>query len=50
MPSAAEARGLILVVEDEPAIADVIRMNLAKAGYGVHVEADGNVRSPRCAT
>ena len=41
MPSATDARGLILVVEDEPAIADVIRMNLAKAGYGVHVEADG---------
>ena len=34
-------RGLILVVEDEPAIADVIRMYLAKAGYGVHVERDG---------
>lgn len=42
MPSATDARGLILVVEDEPAIADVIRMNLAKAGYGVHVEGDGN--------
>jgi DNA-binding response OmpR family regulator len=35
------ARGLIMVVEDEPAIADVIRLNLAKAGYGVHVERDG---------
>jgi DNA-binding response OmpR family regulator len=34
-------RGLILVVEDEPAIADIIRMYLAKAGYGVHVERDG---------
>jgi DNA-binding response OmpR family regulator len=32
----------VLVVEDEPAIADVIRLNLAKAGYGVHVEHDGN--------
>jgi two-component system, OmpR family, response regulator MtrA len=34
-------RGLVLVVEDEPAIADVIRLNLARAGYGVHVERDG---------
>jgi DNA-binding response OmpR family regulator len=32
---------LVLVVEDEPAIADVIRLNLAKAGYGVQVESDG---------
>jgi DNA-binding response OmpR family regulator len=35
-------RGLVLVVEDEPAIADVIRRNLANAGYGVHVEHDGD--------
>jgi DNA-binding response OmpR family regulator len=34
-------RGLVLVVEDEPAIADLIRLNLSKAGYGVHVERDG---------
>jgi DNA-binding response OmpR family regulator len=34
-------RGLILVVEDEPAIADVLRLNLAKAGFGVHLAADG---------
>jgi DNA-binding response OmpR family regulator len=37
-----EPRGLILVVEDEPAIADVIRLNLARAGYGVHVEHQGD--------
>ena len=36
------ARGLILVAEDEPAIAEVIRLNLAKAGYGVHVEPTGD--------
>jgi DNA-binding response OmpR family regulator len=36
------ARGLILVVEDEAAIADVIRMYLAKAGYGVQVERAGD--------
>jgi two-component system response regulator MtrA len=35
-------RGLVLVVEDEAAIADIIRMNLAKAGYGVHVERSGD--------
>lgn len=34
-------RGLVLVVEDESAIADVIRMNLARAGFGVHIERDG---------
>jgi DNA-binding response OmpR family regulator len=34
-------RGLIMVVEDEAAIADVIRLNLLKAGYGVHIERDG---------
>ena len=39
-PDGAE-RGLIMVIEDESAIADVIRMNLAKAGYGVHIERDG---------
>ena len=35
------ARGLILVVEDEAPIAEVIRLNLAKAGFGVHLERDG---------
>jgi DNA-binding response OmpR family regulator len=35
-------RGLILVIEDESAIADVIRLNLAAAGYGVHVEHTGD--------
>jgi DNA-binding response OmpR family regulator len=35
-------RGLILVVEDEAAIADVIRLNLLAAGYGVHVEHTGD--------
>jgi DNA-binding response OmpR family regulator len=41
MSSDGSERGLIMVVEDEPAIADVMRLNLAKAGYGVHVERDG---------
>jgi DNA-binding response OmpR family regulator len=35
-------RGLVLVIEDEAAIADVIRLNLAKAGYGVHIERSGD--------
>jgi DNA-binding response OmpR family regulator len=37
-----KARGLVLIVEDEPAIADLIRLNLARAGYGVHVEHHGD--------
>ena len=41
MPPDASARGLVLVVEDDPAIADVIRINLASAGYGVQIERDG---------
>ena len=41
MPSDPSARGLIVVVEDETAIAEVIRLNLAKAGFGVHLERDG---------
>jgi DNA-binding response OmpR family regulator len=34
-------KGLILVVEDGVAIAELIRMNLAKSGFGVHLERDG---------
>ncbi|WP_375492976.1 response regulator [uncultured Jatrophihabitans sp.] len=41
-PRDSRARGLVLIVEDEPAIADVVRLNLAKAGYGVHVEQHGD--------
>ena len=37
-----DTHGLILVVEDEKAIADLQRMYLAKAGFGVHVVHDGN--------
>jgi two-component system, OmpR family, response regulator MtrA len=35
------ARGLVVVAEDEPAIADVERMYLADAGFGVHLTRDG---------
>ncbi|HAM26821.1 MAG TPA: DNA-binding response regulator [Microbacteriaceae bacterium] len=36
-----QSRGLIVVVEDERAIADLERLYLAEAGFGVHVESDG---------
>ncbi|WBB78625.1 response regulator transcription factor [Micromonospora sp. WMMD882] len=34
-------RGLVLVVEDEAAIADLLRLYLTRDGFGVHVERDG---------
>jgi two-component system OmpR family response regulator len=34
-------KGLVLVVEDEHPIADLVRMYLARDGFGVHVEHDG---------
>ena len=34
-------KGLVLVVEDEPAIAELQRMYLTREGFGVHVERDG---------
>jgi two-component system response regulator MtrA len=34
-------RGLVLVVEDEPAIADLLRLYLAREGFTVRVETDG---------
>jgi DNA-binding response OmpR family regulator len=37
-----DARGLVLVAEDEPAIADLERLYLADAGFGVHVERNGH--------
>ncbi|MHC6229994.1 response regulator [Arthrobacter sp. MMS24-T111] len=43
-PTAAGAppsRGLVLIVEDERAIADVQRIYLSRAGFGVHVETTG---------
>jgi DNA-binding response OmpR family regulator len=36
-----DSKGLVLVVEDERAIADLVRLYLARDGFGVHVEADG---------
>ena len=33
--------GLVLVVEDEPAIADLVRLYLTRDGFGVHLERDG---------
>jgi DNA-binding response OmpR family regulator len=37
-----EAKGLVLVVEDERPIADLVRLYLSRDGYGVHVEHDGS--------
>jgi len=34
-------KGLVVVAEDEAAIADIERLYLSEAGYGVHVEHDG---------
>ena len=36
------SKGLVLVVEDEQAIADIERRYLSREGYGVHVEPDGD--------
>jgi DNA-binding response OmpR family regulator len=36
-----ESKGLIVIVEDERAIADLQRLYLSEAGFGVHVERDG---------
>ena len=33
--------GLVLVVEDEPAIADLVRLYLTRDGFGVYLERDG---------
>ncbi len=34
-------RGLVVVVEDEPSLADVARLYLVEAGFGVHLSWDG---------
>src|SRR5690242_10996452 len=36
------AKGLVLVGEDERAIADLVRLYLTRDGFGVHVEHDGD--------
>src|SRR3954463_13535290 len=37
----AAGRGLVLVVEDEAAIAEVIELYLRRDGFGVQIESDG---------
>ena len=37
----ADARGLVLIVEDDPAIADLVQRYLLREGFGVHLETDG---------
>ncbi len=34
-------RGLVLVAEDDPSIAEIERLYLSRAGYGVHLSRDG---------
>ena len=36
-----QSKGLVLVVEDERAISDLLRMYLSREGFGVHVATDG---------
>jgi DNA-binding response OmpR family regulator len=36
-----ETRGLVLVVEDDPAIAELVTLYLRRDGFGVQVESDG---------
>jgi DNA-binding response OmpR family regulator len=38
---ASAGKGLVLVVEDDRNIADLVRLYLARDGFGVHVEHDG---------
>jgi two-component system, OmpR family, response regulator MtrA len=35
-------KGLVLIVEDEPAIRDLLTMYFTRAGYGVHTESRGD--------
>jgi DNA-binding response OmpR family regulator len=37
----ADGKGLVLIVEDERAIAELQRLYLTEAGFGVHIERDG---------
>lgn len=40
-PAPPQTRGLVLIVEDDGAIADVQRLYLRRAGFGIHIEASG---------
>lgn len=40
--TAHRGRGLVLVVEDEAAIAELLALYLRRDGFGVHVETDGD--------
>jgi two-component system, OmpR family, response regulator len=41
MSEHALSKGLVLVVEDEPPIANLVQIYLVRDGFGVHVEHDG---------
>ena len=40
-PPSSAGRGVVLVVEDERAISDLLRMYLSREGFGVHVSTTG---------
>ncbi len=40
-PDASAGRGLVVVAEDDPAIADLVRLYLSRDGFGVHAVRDG---------
>ena len=42
MTQTTTGKGLVLVVEDDHNIADLVRLYLARDGFGVHVEHDGS--------
>ena len=42
MTQTTAGKGLVLVVEDDRNIADLVRLYLARDGFGVHVEHDGS--------
>ena len=41
-PRSDQSKGLVLVIEDERAISDLLRMYLTREGFGVHVASDGS--------
>jgi two-component system, OmpR family, response regulator ResD len=48
-PSASAPRASVLVVDDEPTIAEIVARYLARAGYGTRVATDGSQALALCA-
>ncbi|MBV9536531.1 MAG: response regulator, partial [Solirubrobacterales bacterium] len=40
-PEARSSRGSVLVVDDEPTVAEVVSRHLQRAGYATEIAADG---------